>query len=199
MTILSDFTSYLIFALITQNIIFSRAFGTARIVKIVNNKQMINNYCISIIVISLVSGIISSILNYFVNIPLRYYYVIEPLLYVTVMTVTFIGLRYLLSKSKKEIISSSVAVLGPAVMNTMILGTVLLGARRNLNFFQFLGLSLGTGIGFAAACIVIYFGVQKMEKMDSIPRHFKGLPTQLIYIGIISLAIYGFIGTSIKF
>ena len=44
----------------------------------------------------------------------------------------------------------------------------------------------------------MYYGQKQLKKLD-IPEPFRGLPSEMIYIGIISLAIYGFIGSSILF
>ena len=51
----------------------------------------------------------------------------------------------------------------------------------------------GMGGGFAAAARA--GGGRRRLRSKDIPHIFRGLPSVLIYIGILSLAIYGLVGT----
>ena len=48
--------------------------------------------------------------------------------------------------------------------------------------------------GLLAAVLVVDEGRRRLRSKD-IPHIFRGLPSVLIYIGILSLAIYGLVGT----
>ena len=56
--------------------------------------------------------------------------------------------------------------------------------------------ALGAGIGFILAAWLVYEAVDKIDNAD-IPKAFVGLPALLIYIGILSLAFFGFGGRSL--
>uniref|UniRef100_UPI0040299D9A Rnf-Nqr domain containing protein n=1 Tax=Gemmiger qucibialis TaxID=2997294 RepID=UPI0040299D9A len=52
----------------------------------------------------------------------------------------------------------------------------------------------GSGVGYLVAVLVVDEGRRRLRSKD-IPHIFRGLPSELIYIGILSLAIYGLVGT----
>ena len=55
------------------------------------------------------------------------------------------------------------------------------------------GFAFGSGAGYTLALLLISEGRKRIALSD-VPRAFRGLPVALIYIGILSLAIYGLIG-----
>ena len=56
------------------------------------------------------------------------------------------------------------------------------------------GFGFGSGVGYLVAVLVVDEGRRRLRSKD-IPHIFRGLPSVLIYIGILSLAIYGLVGT----
>ena len=65
---------------------------------------------------------------------------------------------------------------------------------RNYNLLQSIGFGFGSGVGYLVAVLVVDEGRRRLRSKD-IPHIFRGLPSVLIYIGILSLAIYGLVGT----
>jgi len=61
------------------------------------------------------------------------------------------------------------------------------------NFGYVVFYALGAGVGFILAAWLIYEAVDKINNPD-MPKAFVGLPSLLIYIGILSLAFFGFGG-----
>ena len=75
-----------------------------------------------------------------------------------------------------------------------VLGTLLVAASQNYNLLQSIGFGFGSGVGYLVAVLVVDEGRRRLRSKD-IPHIFRGLPSVLIYIGILSLAIYGLVGT----
>ena len=65
---------------------------------------------------------------------------------------------------------------------------------QNYNLLQSIGFGFGSGVGYLVAVLVVDEGRRRLRSKD-IPHIFRGLPSVLIYIGILSLAIYGLVGT----
>ena len=195
MKAIADFFSVSIVALLFQNVVFSRGLGIGRLLKITETKSSILPYSI------FVTGtmIFSSFFAWgagFLPIPITLWRALEPLIYLLcVLAVLGIFVIIWKNNSKTKHLKFRGVVI-PAAINYTVLGTVLLGARSDYSLVKFLGLAFGSGIGFTLAAIVVYYGKKHLEQLD-IPEAFRGLPSQLIYIGILSLAIYGFIGSSI--
>ena len=81
-----------------------------------------------------------------------------------------------------------------ATFNCCVLGTLLVAASQNYNLLQSIGFGFGSGVGYLVAVLVVDEGRRRLRSKD-IPHIFRGLPSVLIYIGILSLAIYGLVGT----
>ena len=85
------------------------------------------------------------------------------------------------------------AVLPMATFNSAVLGVMLLTATQGFSWVQTMGFALGSGVGYMMAVVIVTEGQRKLRSR-SVPAAFKGLPVTLLYIGILSLAIYGFTG-----
>ena len=74
-----------------------------------------------------------------------------------------------------------------------MLGTILIAFSGGYGFVKTVGFAFGSGIGYTAAPLLVREGRRRIALSD-VPRAFRGLPIMLLYIGILSLAIYGLIG-----
>lgn len=73
------------------------------------------------------------------------------------------------------------------------LAIVLLSLTAKMAFLPSVLYCFGASAGLAAAMILVHAGRERLE-LCVLPRSFEGLPITMIYIGILSLAIYGLIG-----
>ena len=81
-----------------------------------------------------------------------------------------------------------------ATFNCCVLGTLLVAASQNYNLLQSIGFGFGSGVGYLGAVLGVDEGGRRLRSKD-IKTIFRGLPRVMIYIGILSLAIYGLVGT----
>ena len=82
----------------------------------------------------------------------------------------------------------------PGWLPVNALRPLLVAASQNYNLLQSIGFGFGSGVGYLVAVLVVDEGRRRLRSKD-IPHIFRGLPSVLIYIGILSLAIYGLVGT----
>lgn len=85
------------------------------------------------------------------------------------------------------------AALPVSTFNSALFGALHVSAYQNFGFLQTTGYALGAGIGYTAALLVVYYARKRLA-ISPVPRPFRGLPVLLLYIGLLSLAIYGLIG-----
>ena len=85
------------------------------------------------------------------------------------------------------------AVLPMATFNSAVLGVMLLTATQGFSWVQTMGFALGSGVGYTLAVVVVTESQRKLRSR-AVPAAFKGLPITLIYISILTLAIYAFTG-----
>ncbi len=201
MTFFADFFTAMMMALLLENTLFARALGTSRFIRLLNSPSEFLPFSIILTTVltvaSAVSYLVVILLLPFGNILTLELSSLQPFIYLSIIALVALGLGALAKYKMKTLYSKYSDLLLPATINCAVLGTILLGVRDYSNSFaSFLGLGMGSGIGFSLAVLIVFMGKKRLDKMN-IPQPFKGLPIQLIYIGIISLAIYGFIGGSI--
>jgi electron transport complex protein RnfA len=80
-----------------------------------------------------------------------------------------------------------------AVINTTVLGTLLLNQQFSNNLFMAFAFGIGTAIGFSLILLLLTAITERLEVAD-VPVPFKGIPVLLITLGLLSMAFLGFIG-----
>ncbi len=81
-------------------------------------------------------------------------------------------------------------------VNCVVLAVSQFFVNRSYNFAETATFSLGAGIGWALAIILIAAIREKMEHHSSVPRGLAGRGIVFIVMGILSLAFIGFTGLS---
>lgn len=85
------------------------------------------------------------------------------------------------------------AALPISTFNSALFGAFYVSANQQFGFAETLGYSIGSGIGYTLALLIIYYARKRLA-ISPVPRPFRGLPILLLYIGLLSLAFYGLIG-----
>lgn len=185
------FFTYALVAVFLENTLFTRLFGVGQLVFYGDWRSLLMHGS-SITVITA----LSSMLCYGVNILLYdekptltqrsfWYLLAVSVVYVVV----YLVLNYFLHGRLREMRQ----ILPLAAFNCAVLGTMILSVRIQHSFAATVGFSVGTGVGYMAAIFLILTGRRRLELLE-LPRAFRGMPILLLYIGIVSLAIYGLIG-----
>ncbi len=196
---LEQFVSYAVLAMFAENIVFTRALGVSRLLKLVSDRKVRTwQFCLPVILVQVFSAPLSWLASTRLLSPLSEVLpdwlpiqAFRPLTYVTcsilAMAVVWILLGVLPNRALYR------AQLPLATANCSVLGTLLICANQNYTLVQTLAFSLGSGIGYLIAVVVVEEGRRRLRSKD-IPIIFKGLPSSLIYMGILSLALYALLG-----
>lgn len=196
--LLQSLGNFLIFALIAmfvQNAVFARGFGVSRLVKLVGDSAVDSMiFCALLCLIQVISAPMSFYVNNWLNQPqfwFREY--IRPLSLVVCAIVAFFIVMVILGlvnpRNKKELLR----VLPLATFNCAVLGPLIIASTQSYDFVQTVGFALGSGLGYGIAVLLVTEGQRKL-KSPKVPSTLRGLPINLIYIGILALAIYGLTG-----
>ena len=192
---LGSFFAIVLTAMFVENAVFTRGLGVSRLVKLVDDSTVD-----SIIFCSLLCliQVISAPLAYFANNYLaqeqfwfRSY--IRPLVLVLCAVVAFIVVILAVVIFRPANRKEQLAVLPMATFNAAVLGPMLITATQRYTFSQTMGFALGSGLSYGFAVILLSEGQRKLNSRN-IPTPFRGLPVNLLYIGILALAIYGLTG-----
>lgn len=188
---------YAVIAIFAENVVFSRALGVSRLVQLVGDNR--TNSLLFGLVLCVTQFLVVPLSWFAGNIitPLPYRAAIRPLTYVACLALVcgaeYLAIRYL---KKEELRIQLGRIIPIASLNTCVLGTVLVSRTQAFTLTQSFGFALGGGLGYMLAVLLISEAQQRLRSPD-IPAAFRGLPITLIYIGILALAIYGFMGHSV--
>lgn len=82
----------------------------------------------------------------------------------------------------------------PAAFNNLTIGLAMIANHKvTLTIWGTLGLAVGTCLGFMLMGWLLLEGRSRLDPL-AIPAAFRGVPIQLLYLGLIALALLGFGG-----
>ena len=188
----AQFLTYAVMAVFAENAVFFRALGVSRLNKLVNDPKISTwQYCIPIILVQTISApmgwaaqsltlpALAKVLPGWLPVN-----ALRPLVFLNCSLIAM-GIVWLLLGLFPKSRDACREQLPGATFNCCVLGTLLVAASQNYNLLQSIGFGFGSGVGYLVAVL----------RSKDIPHIFRGLPSVLIYIGILSLAIYGLVGT----
>lgn len=201
MQAVAQFITYAVTALFLENIVFSRALGVSRLLKLVEDPHVKTlQYCLPVILVQLLSAPLGWAAHSYFFPWLRTllpswlpYAALRPLIYLSCSAAAMMVTWVLLALVRKPERAAYREQLPLATCNCCVLGTLLICANQNFSLLQSTGFGFGSGLGYLFAVFVVDEGRRRLRSKD-VPAIFRGLPSSLIYIGVISLAIYGFVG-----
>lgn len=197
MTFLLEFGTLALTAIFLENVIFSRALGTSRMLGVLKRRPDLFRFGL------LLTGItvLSSCLSYPVSLALRTYEVksyFRPFVYLAVVTLVYVAVYWVARQYLPRFFARISPHLTFATFNCAVLGTIFLAADQNYSFAKWVGFGLGSGLGFTFASLLVREGTRRLALCD-VPKAFRGFPLQLMYLGLVALAMYGLVGHQLPF
>lgn len=200
----AQFVIYAVMAVFAENVIFSRALGVSRLLKLVSDTEVKTwQFCLPILGVQLLSAPLGWLAHNRFFPWLRQYLpawlpaaALRPLVYLSCAFAAMGVVWLLFAPLPRRKAAAYRAQLPLATVNCSVLGTLLICANQNYTLLQTVAFSLGSGVGYLFAVLIVDEGRRRLLSKD-IPVIFKGLPSSLIYMGILSLAIYGLVGHTV--
>ena len=199
-----QFISYMVLAVFAENVILARALGVSRLIKLVpDHRTQVWDFCLPLVlVITLAAPAGWAAHNLFFP-WLRVYLpawlpisALRPIVYLTCAVAAMAVAWLLLGVLPRRLRTGCRSQLSLAACSTAVLGTMLVCANQNYTILQSIAFSLGSGIGYIFAVFVVREGRRRLRS-KAVPSIFQGLPSSMIYIGVLSLAIYALVGHTV--
>ena len=195
---LATFFVYALAAIFAQNAVLTRSFGASRLLKLVDDPAMDTMLFSGLLCIV---QLISALLGYGLNQLLLPYtfgagsIYLRPVLLVAAAIIAFFIVMIAVATifKKRKSLTRVAAALPAASFNCCILGTLLLMTNKNYTLLQTIGFALGTGVGYMLAALLVSESQRTLHSRN-LPKSFRGLPASLVYLGILALALHGFMG-----
>ncbi len=179
-------------ALLAANLILSQALGTSTMfIAADSKKNMLATSCVITVFTTLSSAaayFIDSILPASVSeLRLLLYTAVIGVLYIIMLTVSYFVGKNWFADFRKYI---HVSAFNCAVMGTLF--TISGRAAENSSAFNlgwYISSGFEAGIGFIVAALILAAAYRKLNSAK-VPASFRGFPAMLVYLGIISMAVY---------
>ena len=162
------FLAALLTAIAVENTVFARALGMTRPVLYLNSAKTGMIYGVVFTWMVTASSAMASVVNWLL-IDVSYARYVRPIGFLLC-----VGIVYVLT-----------------TFNTALFGALYMSIQQDI--VKSIGYALGTGVGYTAAILILYYA-QKRLASSPVPRSFRGMPILMVYIGLLSLAVYGLIG-----
>lgn len=182
----------LLTALAAENAIFGRALGLSRPLLFLKSPRMGILYGTLLTWVGTVSSIFVAGINFFLEGNPYIPFVRAPLYFLSVALVYF-ATYFGTQKYRPGLFAIIHGAFPLSVFNSALFGALYVSSSQNYGFLQTVSYALGSGIGYTLALLIIYYARKRLA-ISPVPRSFRGLPILLVYIGLLSLAIYGLIG-----
>lgn len=189
MKLLTQLLWLFLYAALVENIVFARAVHTNHLQESSGSYRAIFSFSGLVALLSMTGGALTWVIEYFFSterwwVELRWgislvclitAYLLWMLLHRYVPVVPLDGL-------------SMVAGLGITAY-----ATILLSMANHLPLLQTIFYCGGSAVGLMIALLLVHSGMERLT-LCPVPRAFSGFPVLMIYLGILSMAIYGLIG-----
>ena len=179
-------------ALLAANLILTQALGTSTLFIAAGSRKNLVGTAFMITIFTF-TGSVSA---YFADIllPEKYsdfklliYVVSIGILYVILLSALYFISRINFENSRKYI---HLSVFNCAVMGTLL--TVSGRSSENPSITEYMSAGLEAGIGFIISALILTAAYRKLNSAK-VPAAFRGFPAMIIYLGIISMAVYSLI------
>lgn len=179
-------------AVFVQNSIFERALGINVLLYASRKREHLLGFFAAITYTTTISSaIIWNFDRLFAD--NEYYGIFMPILYVAVVSVLYIVTLVLIWRFFPKLFRNIRKYVHLSVFNCSVIGALFLCSVQGADFFTYIGYGFGTGIGFLLASYLLYIAADRLNS-PLVPAAFRGFPIMLVYVGILSLALYAFTG-----
>lgn len=181
-----------IIAILAANLVLSQALGTSTLFIAAGSRHNLLNTTIAITIFTT----LGSAAAYFIDrlltgdhadLRLFAYTLVIGIIYVLLLSASYFISREYFEKTRKYI---HVSAFNCAVMGTIF--NISLRAENDLRFMTFsayLRTGLLAGLGFIVAALILAAAYNRLRS-SKVPASFRGFPAMLVYLGIISMAVY---------
>ena len=190
---LQDLLSFFVTVALMQNVILTTGFGSSVMLHMVRKPKNI----------WLFSGILGafSTLTVIIAYPLDRLFGTEmtnlwrPFMMIAITAVLYVITTLLLQWLAPDFYSRVGRMLPMAAFNNLVTGIALIcNAHFAVGLGGNIGLAIGSCLSFGILTWLTAEGIERMDNPD-MPEAFRGMPSTLIYVGLLGLALMGFIPT----
>ena len=188
---LAELLSFFVSVALLQNIILTTGFGSSIMLHMVKKPKSIWLFSAILGVFSVLTVAVAYPLDQYFGTAANNYW--RPLMMVGITVVLYIVISLLLQWLLPDFYHRVSRLLPMAAFNNLVTGIALVcNAHFGTNLAGNIGLAIGSALSFG---ILTWLTAEGMERMDNpdMPEAFRGAPSTLLYVGLLALALMGFV------
>ena len=187
----AELMSFFVAVALLQNIILTTGFGASVMLHMVKKPKSIWLFSAILGVFSILTVTIAYPLDKLFGTDMNNLW--RPFMMVGITVVLYVAVTLLLQKLLPNVFSRVSRLLPMAAFNNLVTGIALVcNAHFGTNLAGNIGLAIGACLSFGILTWLTAEGVERMDNPD-MPEAFRGMPSTLLYVGLLALALMGFV------
>ena len=175
-----------------NNVVLGQMFGVNAVLRGSDKISYALRLSLCVIVVTFFSSVITWPISTFLlgRFSLQSFQTIVFLLVEAIIVAVLSKIVRMMESERKKTYSR---ILPLVVINSAVLGVILMNVQVGYSFLRSTVNSVCGGIGFAIA-VIILAGVRERIAFNDVPKPFEGVPILLVTAGLMAIAFYGFTG-----
>ena len=191
----AEMMSFFITVAVLQNVILTTGFGSSVMLHMVKKPKSIWLFSAMMAVFSVLTVAIAYPLDKHFGTDMNNLW--RPFMMVAITVVLYVLVSLLLMYALPKWYRRVSRLLPMAAFNNLVTGIALVcNAHFGTNLAGNIGLAIGSCLSFGILTWLTAEGVERMDNPD-MPEAFRGMPSTLLYVGLLALALMGFASGSI--
>ncbi|MDE6665900.1 MAG: hypothetical protein K2K14_06925 [Ruminococcus sp.] len=175
-----------IVSFLAVNLILTQALGTSTFFIAADSRKKL--ICTSVVITFFTS--LGSVMTYFADRLLPEKFSDLKLLFYTLSVgILYVLFLYILQLTGTENFSEYKKYIHISAFNCAVMGTLLTVDEKADTLTEYLFYGIESGLGFITASLILTSAYRKLSSAK-VPESFRGFPAMLVYLGIISMAVY---------
>ena len=180
-------------AALINNYVLTKFLGMCPFFGVSKKTEMALGMGLSVLFVMTLASALTHLFYNLVLLPLNVTY-LQTIVFILIIASTVQFVELYLKKTLRTLYSMLGIYLPLITTNCAIMGVVLINIENEHTFIEAIVNSLGAGVGFLLALVLLAGIRERYDSHPGVPVIFKGFPLALFAAGLMSLAFMGFQG-----
>ncbi len=188
---------YFLTAAFMQNLVLTSGLGSSMILRIVRDPKNLGLFSLFLTGFCLLTVITFYPIDAWIGTDILAK-LLRPILIIAITSLWYLLAVTLLERRWPHFYEYTRTMLPLAAFNTVVVSVSLIANHQfQCSLLDCIGLALGACVGFVIVAFLAAEGADRLNDADT-PKAFRGLPSMLVYLGLLALALCGF-SSSVSF
>ena len=182
----------LITAIFLENFVLNQILGICPFIGVSNKMDSAIGMGLAVTFVMLLAGVSTWCVNQYLLIPLQLEY-LQTIAFILIIASLVQFIEMVIKKTAPNLYQALGVFLPLITTNCAVLGVSLLNIKKGYGLLETTSNSLGGGLGFFLA-LIIMASIRERLELAELPEAMKGAPIALITAGLLATAFMGFSG-----